>query len=41
MKGLDTRCGPKGSVQRFCSSACALAWEKGQREVPALVELDV
>jgi adenylate cyclase len=41
VQGLDTRFGPDGSVQRFCSTACALSWEEGQREVPALVELDV
>lgn len=29
--GLDTRFGPDGSVQRFCSTACAVAWEEGQR----------
>jgi adenylate cyclase len=29
--GLPTRFGPDGSVNRFCSTACALAWETGQR----------
>jgi class 3 adenylate cyclase len=38
--GLDTRFGPDGSVQRFCSTACALSWEEGQRDRPALVHLD-
>ena len=38
--GLDTRFGPDGSVQRFCSTACALSWEENQREPPALVRLD-
>jgi adenylate cyclase len=38
--GLDTRFGPDGSVHRFCSTACALSWEEGQREVPNLVWLD-
>jgi adenylate cyclase len=38
--GLDTRFGPDGSVHRFCSTACALSWEEGQREVPTLVRLD-
>ena len=41
VQGLDTRFGPDGSVQRFCSTACALSWEEGQRELPALVELDI
>jgi adenylate cyclase len=31
--GLDTRFGPDGSVQRFCSTACALAWEQRQRDL--------
>jgi len=38
--GLDTRFGPDGSVQRFCSTACALSWEEGQRDQPSLVRLD-
>jgi class 3 adenylate cyclase len=38
--GLDTRFGPDGSVQRFCSTACALSWEENQREPPALVRVD-
>jgi class 3 adenylate cyclase len=38
--GLDTRFGPDGSVQRFCSTACALSWEENQREPPALVSLE-
>jgi adenylate cyclase len=29
--GLDTRFGPDGSVHRFCSTACALAWEQRRR----------
>jgi class 3 adenylate cyclase len=29
--GLPTRFGPDGSVNRFCSNACALAWEQDQR----------
>jgi class 3 adenylate cyclase len=41
VKGLDTRFGPGGSVQRFCSTACALSWEEGQRELPALVQVDI
>ncbi len=31
LTGLATRFGPDGSVQRFCSTACALAWEQNQR----------
>ena len=38
--GLDTRFGPDGRVERFCSTACALSWEEGQRDQPALVRLD-
>jgi hypothetical protein len=41
VKGLDTRFGFDGSVQRFCSTACALSWEEGQPELPALVQLDI
>ncbi len=29
--GMPTRFGADGSVWRFCSTACALAWEAGQR----------
>jgi hypothetical protein len=28
--GLATRFGADGSVHRFCSTACALAWEQGE-----------
>jgi adenylate cyclase len=38
--GLDTRFGPDGSIQRFCSTACALSWEQNQRDPPALVRID-
>jgi adenylate cyclase len=38
--GLDTRFGPDGSVQRFCSTSCALSWEEDQREPPTLVRID-
>jgi adenylate cyclase len=38
--GLDTRFGPDGSVQRFCSTACALSWEEDQRDPPTLVRID-
>jgi class 3 adenylate cyclase len=38
--GLDTRFGPDGSVQRFCSTACALSWEQAQRDPPALVGVE-
>jgi hypothetical protein len=31
LTGLDTRFGPEGSVHRFCSTACALAWEQRRR----------
>jgi class 3 adenylate cyclase len=34
---LDTRFGPDGSIQRFCSTACALSWEENQRQPPAPV----
>ena len=30
--GLDTRFGPDHSVQRFCSTACALWWDQRQRD---------
>ncbi|MBV9659701.1 MAG: adenylate/guanylate cyclase domain-containing protein [Acidimicrobiales bacterium] len=29
--GLDTRFGPDQRVYRFCSTACAVAWEESQR----------
>ena len=38
--GLDTRFGPDGCVQRFCSAACALSWEEHQRDPQTLVRLD-
>jgi class 3 adenylate cyclase len=31
--GLDTRFGPDGSAHRFCSTACALAWDQRQRDL--------
>jgi class 3 adenylate cyclase len=31
LTGLATRFGPDGSVHRFCSTACALAWEQRRR----------
>src|SRR5438270_2431164 len=31
LAGLETRFGGDGSVQRFCSTACAVAWDDGQR----------
>lgn len=34
--GLDTRFGADGSVLRFCSTACAVAWEESQRQPPTL-----
>lgn len=37
--GLDTRFGADGSVLRFCSTACALAWEESQRQPPASLEV--
>jgi class 3 adenylate cyclase len=40
INGLDTRFGPDGSVQRFCSPACALSWEEDQRDPEALVRLE-
>lgn len=36
--GLDTRFGADGSVQRFCSTACALAWDETQRRGPSAFE---
>lgn len=30
-RGLDTRFGADGTVQRFCSPACAAAWEDSER----------
>jgi adenylate cyclase len=38
--GLDTRFGADGSVHRFCSTACALSWEQGNRDPEALARLD-
>ncbi|HWE57026.1 MAG TPA: adenylate/guanylate cyclase domain-containing protein [Acidimicrobiales bacterium] len=36
-RGLDTRFGADGQVVRFCSTACALAWEdSGRRPRPPL-----
>jgi class 3 adenylate cyclase len=29
-RGLETRFGSDGTVRRFCSSSCAVAWEDGQ-----------
>ncbi len=34
ISGLDTRFGPDGSIQRFCSTACALSWEEKQCQAP-------
>ncbi len=34
--GLATRFGPDGSINRFCSDACALAWEQRQRPAPGV-----
>ncbi|MGI8491477.1 MAG: adenylate/guanylate cyclase domain-containing protein [Acidimicrobiales bacterium] len=31
MPGLATRFGPDGTVNRFCSTACASAWEQAQQ----------
>ena len=31
VRGLETRFGTEGSVQRFCSTSCAAAWEDIQR----------
>lgn len=38
--GLDTRFGPDGSAHRFCSTACALSWEQGNRDTTSLARLD-
>jgi adenylate cyclase len=38
--GLDTRFGPDGAVHRFCSTACALSWEQGNRDAASLARLD-
>jgi class 3 adenylate cyclase len=38
--GLESRVGHDGSVQRFCSTACALSWEAGQRNPPSLLRID-
>jgi adenylate cyclase len=35
--GLDTRFGPDGTVHRFCSTACAWAWEQTQRGEAAAI----
>jgi class 3 adenylate cyclase len=37
--GLDTRFGPEGSVHRFCSTACALAWEQRQRDLAEAIQV--
>jgi adenylate cyclase len=39
--GLDTRFGPDNTVHRFCSTACALAWEQTLRDGTAFPELDL
>ena len=38
-RGLDTRFGADNTVHRFCSTACAVAWEESQRRPPAAVEV--
>lgn len=38
--GLETRSGADGSVHRFCSTACALSWEQGNRDPAILARLD-
>lgn len=37
-RGLDTRFGADGRVHRFCSTACAVAWEESQRRRPPALE---
>jgi adenylate cyclase len=37
--GLPTRFTPGGAVMRFCSTACALAWEHLQRAAPVAADL--
>ena len=38
-RGLDTRFGVDGHVYRFCSPACAVAWEESQRRPPPALEV--
>ena len=38
-RGLDTRFGTDGHVYRFCSTACAVAWEESQRRPPPALEV--
>jgi class 3 adenylate cyclase len=37
--GLETRFGPDNKVLRFCSTACALAWEQRQRDLTLASEI--
>jgi adenylate cyclase len=39
LPGLDTRFGPDQSIHRFCSTACAVAWEETQRAALAALEV--
>lgn len=38
-RGLDTRFGPDQRVYRFCSTACAVAWEESQRASAGALEV--
>jgi adenylate cyclase len=38
-RGLDTRFGPDQTIFRFCSTACAVAWEETQRARLAALEV--
>lgn len=38
-RGLDTRFGTDDSVHRFCSTACAVAWEESQRRSAGAAEV--
>jgi adenylate cyclase len=40
LRGLETRFGADGAVQRFCSTACAAAWEDGERRAVARLTAD-
>ena len=39
LPGLDTRFGPDQTIFRFCSTACAVAWEETQRASLAPLEV--
>jgi len=39
LRGLETRFGTDGTVRRFCSTSCAIAWEESQRRLRPPLEV--